>query len=423
VIVLPGDVAMQQAPQPALYRNVATNRYQVRPRDKDLDQLAGILTSSNRITLLCGIGCAGADDLVVKLSDILNAPVVHSLRGKQHLDYDNPNNVGMTGLIGHSSGYLAIESCDVLLMLGTDFPYDNFYPRNAQIIQVDIRPEHLGRRCALELGIVGDVKETLQALIPKLRPNPARDHLVLARQHYQETERKMRANLKSVDGQKPIHPEYAASLVNEVAARDAIFTADTGMTTVWAARYLTMNKDRRLIGSFRHGSMANALPQAIGAQLSHPGRQVVALCSDGGLSMLMGELLTLAQYKLPVKIVVFNNSTLGMVKLEMMVASLPDYGTDFRHFNFAKIAEAAGIMGVRVEEPKEVRGVLYRAFAHDDPALVDVVTNPHEISLPPKVSKKQALGFGLFLLKETLDGNMEEVEELIASNLHKGIGA
>jgi pyruvate dehydrogenase (quinone) len=418
VIVLPGDVAMQQAPKAAPHKNIAVSRYKVRPCDRDLDELAEMLNASKRTTLLCGIGCAGAHDQVVKLSDILKAPVVHSLRGKEHLEFNNPNNVGMTGLIGHASGYLAIETCEILLMLGTDFPYDNFYPRKAKIAQIDIRPEHLGRRCSLELGLVGDVKETLEALIPRLRPNLNDAHRFFAVRHYEETEKKMRAKLKSAEDHKPIHPEYLADLIDEFAADDAIFTVDTGMTTVWAARYLAMNKDRRLIGSFRHGSMANALPQAIGAQLSHADRQVVALCGDGGFAMLMGDFLTLAQYELPVKIVLFNNSTLGMVKLEMMTAGFPDYGTDFKHFDFAGIAKAGGIMGIRVEEPGDLRAALHKAFAYQGPVLVDVVTNPHELSIPPKITGQQALGFSLFLLKETLDGNMEEVEELITSNLH-----
>ena len=418
VIILPGDVAMEPAPKSTFHRNVATNRYKVRPCDRDLDELAEILNLNRSITLLCGIGCAGAHDQVIKLADILQAPIVYSLRGKEHLEYDNPNNAGMTGLIGHASGYLAMETCDVLLMLGTDFPYDNFYPNKAKIVQIDIRPEHLGRRCALDLGIVGDVKEAIEALLPKLRPNSDHGHLQFAVRHYEETLKKMKGKLKSAEHHKPIHPEYAAGLVDEVAAKDAIFTADTGMCTVWAARYLTMTKGRRLIGSFRHGSMANALPQATGAQLSHPERQVVALSGDGGLGMLMGDLLTLVQYQLPIKIVLFNNSTLGMVKLEMMAEGFPDYGTDFKHFDFAKIAEAFGIKGIRVEEPEELRGSLHRAFVQDGPALVDVVTNPYEISIPPKLTKKQTLGFSLFLLKETLDGNMNEVEELIANNIH-----
>jgi pyruvate dehydrogenase (quinone) len=419
VMVLPGDVAMSKAPDAEIDRDFTAVCARVRPCRVDLDRLAGLVNISDRVTLLCGVGCAGAHRQVMKLAEILNAPVVHTLREKDQLEFDNPYDVGMTGLIGHSSGYLATESCDLLLLLGTDFPYDNFYPSKAKIAQIDIRPERLGRRCRLDLGLVGDVRETLDALIPSLQPKTDDRHLQTALSHYKDVAAKMNSQVLNAAKEKPIHPEYLASQVNEFAAGDAIFTADTGMCTVWAARYLRMRKGRRLLASFHHGSMANALPQAIGAQLLHPDRQVVAFCGDGGLAMLMGDLLTLVQYDLPIKLVVFNNSTLGMVKLEMMVAGIPDFGTDFKPFNFARIAEAAGIKAMRVEDPADIRDALAQAFLHKGPALVDVATNPLELAMPPKVTAKQVLGMSLYMLKQTLDGDLSEVKELIANNVHR----
>jgi pyruvate dehydrogenase (quinone) len=418
VLVIPGDVAMEEAPEDSSRHDFSHMRPLVRPSERDLDELAGLLNESKKVTFLCGSGCAGAHDQVIQLARLLQAPIVHALRGKEHIEHANPNDVGMTGFIGFPSGYRAIESSDLLLMLGTDFPYREFYPQRAKIVQIDVRPENLGRRSSLDLGLVGDVNETLLALMPKINQKSDASFLMDSLEHYGKIRKALDSHAKGLAGHKPIHPEYLAALINELASDDAIFTSDTGMSTVWAARYLRMTRDRRLLGSFNHGSMANALAHAIGAQLTHATRQVVAFCGDGGFSMLMGDILTVRQYELPIKVIIFNNSALGMVKLEMQVAGLPNYGTDFKpDVNYARIAEAAGILGVRVEDPASLHDAVQQVMQHKGPALLDVVTNPYELIVPPNVTLKQAWGFSLFMLKETLGGYASDTVELIESNL------
>ena len=416
VIILPGDIAMQAMPDDTLSHGLMLARPAVRPSDQDLIHLAQMLNDGGAITLLCGSGCAGAHEELMVLGERLQAPIVHALRGKEHVEYDNPYDVGMTGLIGFSSGYRAIESSDVLLMLGTDFPYKDWYPQRAKIVQIDIRPERLGRRCRLDLGLVGDVKQTLEALLPLLQPKSERSHLEQALGHYHKTRKVLNAHAQGLAGQSPIHPEYLTATISELAATDAIFTADVGTPTAWAARYLRMTKDRRLLGSFNHGSMANAMPQAIGAQLLYPQRQVISLSGDGGFTMLMGDFITLLQYGLPIKIIIYNNGTLGFVDLEMKVAGLPSYGTNLKNPNFAKMAEAMGIMGIRVEEPGEMRGAIEQALSHQGPVLLDVVVNPSELLLPPKITVQEAWGFSVYMLKATLAGDGGEVVQMIESN-------
>jgi pyruvate dehydrogenase (quinone) len=418
VIVLSGDVASQSGEHLR-----ATTSYQkpvpplIRPLDRDLDQLAKLLNDSSRVTLLCGAGCAGAHDELVKLGEMLKSPMVHALRGKEYVEYDNPYDVGMTGLIGFPSGYYAMTGCDVLLMLGTDFPYRQFYPTDAKIVQIDIRGEKLGNRAPLTMGLVGDVKNTIAALLPRLREKNDRTFLDKALRHYQASRKDLDDLTVSRAGKKPIHPQYLAKMLSDAAADDAIFTCDVGMATVWAARYLKMNGKRRLLGSFNHGSMANAMPQAIGAQAAFPRRQVISLSGDGGFTMLMGDLLTLTQMDLPVKVVVFDNSKLGMVDLEMLSEGYPPTGTDLKNPDFAKMAEAVGILGIRVEDPADLEGAVSRALAHRGPALLDVLTNPRELSMPPKVTLEQAYGFGLFALRAVLSGNGGELVELAKANL------
>ena len=411
VLVIPGDVALQKVSGDFPPHEVRAVRSVVRPAESDLQDLAEMLNSPSKCTLLCGAGCQGAREEVLALAGALKAPVVHALRGKQFVEWDNPFDVGMTGLIGLASGYRAMENADLLLILGTDFPYDSFYPKKAKIAQVDLRGENLGRRARLDLGLVGQVRETIRALLPKIEKKKKSAHLEDSLKHYQQVREKMAKHVDNLDNEAGIHPQYLATTASDLAADDAIFTADTGMCTVWAARYVRMKKGRSLIGSFNHGSMANALPQAIGAQMLFPDRQVLSFSGDGGLGMLMGDLLTLVQHDLPVKVVVFNNSTLGMVKLEMQVAGIPDFGTDFKPFNFAKIAEGAGIRSFRVERGADVRGALQAALKHKGPALLDVVTNPYELSMPPKIIGEQAWGFSLFMMKEVMLGNVKEVFE------------
>ncbi|KQP05901.1 pyruvate dehydrogenase [Methylobacterium sp. Leaf99] len=428
VVVIPGDVALKDAPE----RGVAPNpglippKPMVHPATRERDALADLLNGSSRVTLLCGRGCAGAHAELLQLAKALKSPIVHALGGKEFVEYDNPYDVGMTGLIGFSSGYAAIMGCDTLLMLGTDFPYRQFYPTDAKIAQVDLRPEQLGRRCKLDLGLVGDVKDTIAALMPKLTPKDDRKHLDAALKHYAKARedlddlatgapKKGWFGLKSA--KSPIHPQYLTRLLSEAASEDAIFTADVGTPTIWAARYLRMNGRRRLLGSWVHGSMANAMAQGIGAQAAQPGRQVVSLSGDGGFTMLMGDLLTLRQEKLPLKVVVFNNGTLGFVEMEMKAAGYIETGVALDNPDFAAMARGAGIFAVRVEDPAELEAAVAQVLAHDGPALLDVVVARQELSMPPKIDGQQVKGFSLYVMRAVMSGRGDSVLDLAKTNL------
>ncbi|WP_031515748.1 pyruvate dehydrogenase [Streptomyces sp. NRRL F-5123] len=418
VISLPGDIAAHPAPQRSIEHALVTRRPTVRPGDAELDALARMVDGARRITLFCGSGTAGAHDEVMAFAERVKSPVGHALRGKEWIQFDNPYDVGMSGLLGYGAAYEAMHECDLLILLGTDFPYNAFLPDDVAIVQVDMRPEHLGRRSKLDLAVWGDVGETLRCLTPKVREKTDRRFLDrMLKKHSDALEGVVKAYTRKVDRHRPIHPEYVASVLDEEADDDAVFTVDTGMCNVWAARYLTPNGRRRVIGSFTHGSMANALPQAIGAQFLDRGRQVVSMSGDGGFSMLMGDFLTLVQYDLPVKVVLFDNSSLGMVELEMMVEGLPAYGTTNHNPDFAAVARAAGAYGVRVEKPKELRSALRDAFRHKGPALVDVVTDPHALSLPPKITGEQIGGFALSVGKVVLDGGVGKMVQMARSNL------
>ena len=372
---------------------------------------------ASRITLLCGRGCRGAHAELMKLAEALKAPIVHAFGGKEWVEYDNPFDVGMTGLIGFSSGYEAMEDCDLLLMLGTGFPYRQFYPASATVVQVDLHAENLGRRRSLDLGLVGDVRDTIEALLPRLEAKSDRSRLDARLAHYRKAREGLDELAVGRPGHKPIHPQFVARTISEVAADDAVFTFDVGTPTIWAARYLRMNGKRRLVGSLVHGSMANAMPQAIGAQVGFPGRQVVSLSGDGGFSMLMGDFLTLLQHKLPVKIVVFNNGTLGFVELEMKAAGFLDVDVALTNPDFAAMASAAGVHATRIEDPADLREAMSEAFAHDGPALLDVVTARQELAMPPRTELSQAEGFSLWVLKAVLNGRVDEVVDLARTNL------
>ena len=389
----------------------------VRPAEIELTALADLLNSAKRVTLFCGRGCAGAHPSLMKLAEILKSPIVHALGGKDHVEYDNPYDVGMTGFIGFSSGYAAMHACDVLLMLGTDFPYKQFLPDDARIAQVDIRPENLGRRCKLDLGLVGDVGATIEALLPKLVPKSTRKHLDDSLAHYQKARAGLDELARGTPGNKPIHPQYLARLLSEQAADDAVFTADVGTPTIWAARYLKMNGRRRLVGSWVHGSMANAMAHAIGVQASQPGRQVVSMSGDGGFAMLMGDLITLTQMKLPVKVVIFNNGVLGFVALEMKAAGFVETGVDLQNPDFAAMARAMGIHAVRVEDPGDLPNAIRDVLAHDGPAVLDVVTATQELSMPPAITAEQVKGFSLWVLRAVMSGRGDEVLDLAKTNL------
>ncbi|WP_328912756.1 MULTISPECIES: pyruvate dehydrogenase [unclassified Streptomyces] len=418
VISLPGDIAAQPAPQRSIEHALVTRRPAVRPGDAEIAELARLVDGAERVTLFCGSGTAGSHEEVMTFAERVKSPVGHALRGKEWIQFDNPFDVGMSGLLGYGAAYEAMHECDLLILLGTDFPYNAFLPDDVTIVQVDVRPEHLGRRSKLDLAVWGDVGETLRSLTPKVRVKSDRRFLDrMLRKHSDALEGVVKAYTRKVDKHVPIHPEYVAAVLDDIADDDAVFTVDTGMCNVWAARYLTPNGKRRVIGSFSHGSMANALPQAIGAQFLDRRRQVVAMAGDGGFTMLMGDFLTLVQYELPVKIVLFNNSSLGMVELEMMVEGLPAHGTTLRNPDFAAVATAAGAYGVRVEKPKHLAGALRDAFRHKGPALVDVVTDPHALSIPPKITGEQIGGFALSMGKMVLDGGVGKMVQLARSNL------
>src|SRR6201997_3287278 len=419
VVAIPGDVALRKAPQraPSASRSLALAAPTIAPEAEELGQLASMLNDARRITLFCGRGCAGAHAELMQLAEALKSPIVHALGGKDHVEYDNPYDVGMTGFIGFSSGYAAMHACDTLLMLGTDFPYKQFFPTDCKIAQIDIRPENLGRRCKLDLGVVGDVALTIEGLLPLLKAKTERKHLDNAIAHYKKSREGLDALAQGTPGRKPIHPQYLARIVSEEAADDAVFTADVGTPTVWAARYLTMNGRRRLIGSFVHGSMANAMPQAIGVQAAQPGRQVISLSGDGGFTMLMGDLITLTQMELPVKVVIFNNGVLGFVALEMKAAGFVDTNVDLKNPNFAAMARAMGLQARRVEDPGDLPGAVKEMLTHDGPSLLDVVTAKQELSMPPTITPEEIKGFSLWILRAVMNGRGDEVIDLAKTNL------
>ncbi|MFJ5383283.1 ubiquinone-dependent pyruvate dehydrogenase [Cupriavidus sp. CER94] len=419
VIVIPGDVALRAVATAGISApaSMTLPAPVVVPDAASLDALAALLHGGQRTTLLCGRGCAGAHDQVVRLAETLKAPVVHALGGKEFIEYDNPYDVGMTGLIGFSSGYHAMQNCDTLVMLGTDFPYRQFYPEGARVVQIDVRPENLGRRTRLDLGLVGDVAATLDALQPRLTPQADTAFLDASVRHYRDARKQLDDLATGDSGRRPIHPQYLARLISEQAADDAIFTFDVGTPTIWAARYLHMNGRRRLIGSLAHGSMANALPQAIGAQAAFPGRQVVSLSGDGGFAMLMGDFLTLVQQGLSVKVVIFNNSVLGFVALEMKASGFLESGTSLQNPDFAAMARAVGVHAQRVEDPRLLPDAIASMLAHDGPALLDVVTNTQELAMPPALKAEQVKGFSLWALKAVMNGRADELVELAKTNL------
>ena len=421
VVVIPGDVALKPAPKRGISANAGLLPVApiVRPADAEIDALADLLNGAARVTLFCGRGCAGAHAGLMALAETLKSPMVHALGGKEFVEYDNPYDVGMTGFIGFSSGYAAMHACDVLLMLGTDFPYKQFMPTEAKIAQVDIRPENLGRRCKLDLGLVGDVGATIAALLPKLTPNTDRGHLDDSLAHYVKARTGLDDLARGTPGHKPIHPQYLARVLSETAADDAVFTADVGTPTIWAARYLAMNGRRRLIGSWVHGSMANAMAHAIGIQAAQPGRQVVSMSGDGGFTMLMGDLITLTQAKLPVKIVIFNNGVLGFVALEMKASGFVESGVTLQNPDFAAMARAMGIHGVRVEDPGELPSAMKEFLAHDGPAILDVVTATQELSMPPAIKLEQVKGFSLWAIRAVMSGRGDEVLDVAKTNLLK----
>ncbi|RKW44915.1 MAG: ubiquinone-dependent pyruvate dehydrogenase [Lautropia sp.] len=417
VLVLPGDVALSEAPAASPRHWVAEQPQRVAPTSTEIDRLVGLLNQAKAPAILAGAGCAGAHTELVSVAKALKAPIVHALRGKEYVEYDNPYDVGMTGLIGFSSGYHTLMSADAVLMLGTSFPYRAFYPKEATMIQVDRDPTALGRHTTLSLGIAADVRETLSALLPKLAERSDTTFLDHALAHYHKARSGLDELAQPAGAGKPVHPQHLMRLVSELAAEDAVFTADVGTPTVWAARYLKMNGRRRLLGSFNHGSMANAMLQALGAQAAQPNRQVISLSGDGGFTMMMGDMLTAVQQKLPIKIILFNNSSLGFVAMEMKAGGYLDTATDLHNPDFAAMAKVAGFTSFRVEDSTNLKETLTQALAHPGPVLVDVRTERNELIMPPKVQIGHAKGFSLYMLKAVLNGRGDEVVELARTNL------
>ena len=421
VLGLPGDITNLPAEVAETTTTLFRNQPIVRPSENELVQLAELLNAHKKITIFCGIGAAEAHDEIIQLSEKLKAPVAYSYKGKMAIQYDNPNEVGNTGLLGIPSAYHAMHECDLLVLLGTDFPYTPFMPMKNKIVQIDIKPENLGRRAKLDMGLCGDVKDTLQALIPLVEIKNDSTFLAHQLELHKEVKKKLMLYVNDTGKPNAIHPEFVVSVINELADKDAIFTIDTGMCCVWAARYIDGTGERKMLGSFNHGSMANAIPQSIGAALACPDKQVIAFCGDGGLSMMMGDLMTIVQYKLPVKIIVFNNRSLGMVKLEMEVAGIPDLETDMLNPDFTKIAEAMGIPGITISDPGEVKSALKKAFQHEGPILITIQTDPNALVMPPKLEFDEIKGMALYMGRMMLSGRMEEVFKIISSN-YKHLG-
>ncbi len=417
VIVLPGDVSLKDAVVEGPRVRFHEPKSNVCPSDEELNTLAELLNRSEKITILGGAGCAGAHAELIEVAGKLQAPIVHALRGKEFIEYENPFDVGLTGLLGFSSGYHAMMNCEVLLMLGTDFPYRDFYPKVATIVQIDVRGEQLGRRSKLDFGFIGDTKTTLRALVPKLEQNSNQQHLKDSLEHYRKTRNGLDELATANSNKGPIHPQYVARVIDKLAAEDAVFTCDVGTPVIWSARYLTMNGKRRLIGSFNHGSMANALPDAIGAQAAYPGRQVISMSGDGGFSMLMGDILTLKQNKLPVKVIIFKNESLAFVELEQKASGFLEFATDLQSPDFGKIAEGAGLLGLTVRTPDQVEPMIVQALKHNGPAVVEVFVARQELAMPPTITLEQAKGFSLFMLKAVLNGRGDEIIDLARVNL------
>lgn len=419
VIVLPGDVAVMETEIDELPVWHHPRLPHIVPQREDIEEMSAHLEKGERITLFCGAGCEGAHDEVVELAKRLQAPVVHAFRGKEWVEWDNPYDVGMTGLLGYTSGYRAIEHCDTLIMLGTDFPYRPFYPENAKVIQVDRDPSALGRRVPLTQGIIGTVKDTLKELLPLVGQRENTEFIDTIRKEYT----KFRENLDSYAAAESdgvaIHPQYFVSRLNKLAAEDAIFTFDVGTPVIWTARHLKTNGKRRILGSYNHGSMANAMMHAIGAQNACPNRQVISLSGDGGFTMMMGEMLTLKQLNLPIKIFVFNNEELSFIAMEMKASGYLDYATDFVNPDFGKLAEAAGIKGVSIQNSSEVDEKIMEALNHNGPVIVNVHVDKQELAMPPKIAYQQAKGFSKYLINAILDGRGTELKEMAKTNWMK----
>ena len=418
VLVIPGDVSTEEVDDDTFVESkISTGRPVVYPDPAEAAALTQAINEADSVAFFVGAGVKDAREQVLQLAEKVKAPIGHALGGKMYIQYDNPFDVGMSGLLGYGAAHEATHEADLLILLGTDFPYNDFLPKG-NVAQVDINGSHIGRRTKISYPVTGDVAATIDNILPHVEEKKDRSFLdKMLKKHYDKLEHVVEAYTSNVEKHTPIHPEYIADLIDQEADDDAIFTVDTGMCNVWGARYITPNGKREQIGSFRHGTMANALPQAIGAQQANPGRQVITFSGDGGLSMLMGELLTVKLHQLPVKMFVFNNSSLGMVKLEMLVGGIPEHETDHEAVDFSKIAEAAGIKTFRIEDPKQAPKQIKKALAYNGPALIDVVTDPNALSLPPTLTFDQLLGFSKAATRTVFGGGVGSMLSMAKSNL------
>ena len=416
VLVLPGDIALKAMPELTKAKWNVPKLATYTPDTDDIKTLATHLNKSKKLTLLCGAGCKGSHDEIIALAEKLQAPIVHAMRGKEFLEYDNPYDVGMTGFIGFASGYHAMQEADTLLMIGTSFPYRAFYPENATILQIDNQPASLGRHAQIDFGVLGDTKNTVTSLLEHIKDGRNSAHLKKCVKNYKESRKDLDLLANGKTSHNLIHPQYLTRLLNEQAADNTIFTCDVGTPTVWAARYLSMNGQRRLIGSFNHGSMANALSQAMGAQSLDRNRQVIAMCGDGGFSMLMGDLLSLKQLNLPIKIVVYNNRSLGFVAMEMKASGYLSDDTDLDNPSFAKIAQACGLKGIHVSNPEKLPQAMAEMMEHSGPVVLEVDTAKQELAMPPQIKFEQAKGFSVYMMKALINGKGNEIVELSKTN-------
>jgi pyruvate dehydrogenase (quinone) len=415
VIAVPGDVAAKRAPDDS-YQAVLHHPPLLRPSDGDLRALAQMIDAADSVTIFGGDGCRNAHDEVVALAEKLRAPVGYAYRGKQWLEWGNPNAVGMTGLLGWGGAYEAMQHCDLCLLLGTNFPLPDFYPKKPRKVQVDLRPANIGRRTHIDMGLVGDIKDTVTALLPLVAQKDEPHHLNRALKTTAKWREEMSHYVTRGPEITPIRPEYLIATIDELAADDAVICADTGTAVIWMARYITAKPKRNIFGSLSWASMANAMPNTIGAALAYPGRQAIGICGDGGLSMLMGDLLTIAERQLPVKLVVLDNSGFQFVHIEQQEAGIQPFGIDFTNPDLAKVAESIGLTGIRLEDPRNLRDSVSEFLATPGPALLDAVIEPNALSLPSHVSFGEAEGFSLSFAKQALNGNLDDVIHTVASN-------
>jgi pyruvate dehydrogenase (quinone) len=420
VISLPGDVASSDARAASPPITIPSNPV-FRPSDADLEKLVAMVAGAKNIAIFGGEGCRHARDQVIELARRLNAPVGYSFRGKQWLEHDNPFAVGMTGLLGYGGAYKAMHDADLLLLLGTDFPFTEFLPgKQVRKVQIDINPKHIGRRTAVDLALVADVKETVKALLPAVSERADRQFLDKYLKETRDFDELLNHYVEKGPGIKPIRPEFLAATLSDLAAPDAMFFVDTGTACIWASRHIQGGPERRIFGSFSWASMANAAPNAFGAQLAYPGRQTIALCGDGGFTMLaLGDLLTQVERKAPVVQIILNNESLDFVNIEQQEAGLVPFGVKFKNPNFARVAEAMGAKGIRLEDPGEVKAALAEALAYKEgPVVVDAVVDPFALSLPAHVPFHTAKGYTLSLAKQVLSGDMDSVIKTLKRNIH-----